>query len=188
MRSGLRVAHLLALSGLLGGCSAELAPASAVVPAPSATSSAAPLPSTPAAPVTSAAPSAAPRSRASRPGAVAGKVTLVHFWATWCAPCLKSFPAYQALYATYRARGFDIAAFSEDEDRTPVADFVRSTGVTFPVTWDADHAAVAAWKAATMPATYLLDRHGALRFTHLGYAAGDEVVVDKEIQALLAEP
>src|SRR5690348_5027548 len=46
-----------------------------------------------------------------------GKVVLLDFWASWCAPCKASFPEMENLYEQYGPRGFTIVAVSVDEKR-----------------------------------------------------------------------
>ena len=43
-----------------------------------------------------------------------GKVVLVNFWATWCAPCRKEMPTLDAFYRRYRAQGFEMIGVSVD--------------------------------------------------------------------------
>ena len=115
----------------------------------------------------------------------AGKVVLVHFWATWCAPCSKSFPAFQALYVKYKNRGLEIAAISVDEEKAGVADFAKQHGVRFPVAWDEGHKVTETWKVQAMPSTMLVDKDGNLVSTHSGWHDGEESELEKEIQGLL---
>ena len=66
-----------------------------------------------------------------RSDAYRGKVLLVVYWATWCKPCTEELPALQALYAKYRARGFEILGVNLDLDRTPVPAYISSHRVTW---------------------------------------------------------
>jgi thiol-disulfide isomerase/thioredoxin len=119
----------------------------------------------------------------------AGKVVIVDFWASWCAPCRASFPAYSKLQADYGARGLVVVAVSVDDTAEPFAAFVARMKPGFATFLDAKHALVATVQVPTMPTSYLLDRGGKVRFMHAGFH-GDKTVAElkTEIEALLAEP
>src|SRR5579871_5611789 len=55
--------------------------------------------------------------------AIAGRIALVDFWASWCAPCKASFPAMAKLHADFAPRGLLIAAVSIDEKSTAAVSF-----------------------------------------------------------------
>ena len=67
-----------------------------------------------------------------------GKLVLLNFWATWCAPCVAEMPALERLYKKLNARGFEILAVSVDpaDSRAEVQNFVSETGISFPVLHD----------------------------------------------------
>jgi|GEM_PF-307915 len=70
-----------------------------------------------------------------------GKVLLVDFWATWCAPCVKAMPELQKLHAKYAAGGkFSVVGVSIDEEgAAKVAPFLakQKTRYTYPILLDA---------------------------------------------------
>jgi len=63
-----------------------------------------------------------------------GKILLVDFWATWCAPCREELPKLVALHAAQKSRGFDLVTISCDEPEQEVeaAQFVTSQGARAP--------------------------------------------------------
>jgi thiol-disulfide isomerase/thioredoxin len=116
-----------------------------------------------------------------------GKVTVVHFFASWCAPCKKSIPELDALYAKHSGRVAAIG-IDEDDERVDMDEFVAFTRASFTVLFDSAKAKADRWKPATMPSTFVVDKHGMLRYTHAGYHDGEDATLETEVQSLLAEP
>lgn len=120
--------------------------------------------------------------------ATAGRVVLVDFWASWCAPCKASFSSLAQLQRDYAARGLVIAAVSVDEKSAAAAAFVKKLGPNFPTLHDRTQALVKQVGVPTMPTSYLLGRDGRVRFVHAGFH-GDatERELRQQIESLLAE-
>ena len=91
-----------------------------------------------------------------------GKVVLLDFWATWCAPCRKSMPEMQALHDKFQARGFSVIGVSIDEGGpAKVKKYVAAKRFTYPMAMDSGKSP--AWEAfgvKAVPAAFLLDRDG----------------------------
>ena len=117
--------------------------------------------------------------------AMAGKVVIVDFWATWCEPCKKSFPKLQELNVKYKASGLEIVGISEDDENTGVKDFGSTYGAKFPIGWDNGKTIAGKWQPKSMPATFIVDKKGVVRFVHLGYHDGEEAEIEKEVKGLL---
>ncbi|HEY4014578.1 MAG TPA: TlpA disulfide reductase family protein [Polyangiaceae bacterium] len=116
---------------------------------------------------------------------LSGKVTVVDFWATWCGPCKKSFPKLEAINAKYAPNGVEVVGISEDDDNSGIRAFQKGLGATFPVVWDASKSIASKWQPKSMPSTFILDRHGTIRYVHLGYHDHEEATIEREIQSLL---
>ncbi len=117
---------------------------------------------------------------------IAGKVTLVDFWASWCAPCKASFPAMAKLYDDYASHGLQIVAVSIDEKSAAAVAFWKKMSPPFVALHDRDQKLVQLVDVPTMPTSYLLDRAGRVRFVHAGFH-GDLAELRQEIETLLAE-
>jgi thiol-disulfide isomerase/thioredoxin len=117
-----------------------------------------------------------------------GKVLLVDFWASWCAPCKASFPVYSRLQSAYASRGLAIVAVGVDDSPAAYAAFVAKLKPSFVTVHDAEHKLVSVVQIPTMPTNYLVDRTGKVRFMHSGFH-GDQTERElrKEIDELLDE-
>jgi peroxiredoxin len=91
----------------------------------------------------------------------AGKVIVVNFWATWCAPCVKEMPSFETLYRRFRSQGLTVLAVSLDKDRSAkVQEFVDKYKLSFPVLLDTEGVAEKLYPSFTIPFTYVIDKQG----------------------------
>jgi thiol-disulfide isomerase/thioredoxin len=98
-----------------------------------------------------------------------GKVVVVDFWASWCAPCKASFPAYSRLQRQFAGRGLVVVGISVDESPTAYSAFVGKYAPSFITARDSQQKLVNKVQVPTMPTSYLIDRNGRVRFIHAGY-------------------
>ena len=120
--------------------------------------------------------------------ALEGQVVLVDFWATWCAPCKASFPAYSELQRELANRGFVLVAVSVDKTKGPYDEFLKRFAPAFPTVRDGAQKLVGEVKVPTMPTSYLIDRKGVLRQVHSGFRGAETVkILREEIIRLLEE-
>ncbi|RZU02800.1 TlpA family protein disulfide reductase [Rivibacter subsaxonicus] len=116
-----------------------------------------------------------------------GRVVLINFWATWCAPCRQEMPHLNRLYEKYRGSGFVLLGVNVDEDPRNAASLAARLGLKFPVLLDADKQVSRLYQLSTMPSTVVIDRSGRVRYLHRGYRDGLELTYDQQILELLKE-
>jgi peroxiredoxin len=116
--------------------------------------------------------------------AYAGRVVLIDFWATWCEPCRRSFPEYQALLGRH-GDGLVVLGISEDDEDDGIDRFIEETGTTFPVAWDGDKTLAQRYRISSMPTLFIIDKNGLIRYVHAGFRPGDEASVDAAIKSLM---
>jgi len=96
-----------------------------------------------------------------------GRVTLLDFWATWCAPCRQELPNLVELYKEYGAQGFQILGISLDDPRrlseSELKGWAKDNEMTWPLVYDGkawQSPAVKACNVTGIPFPILLDREG----------------------------
>jgi len=122
-----------------------------------------------------------------RMASLRGKVVLVDFWASWCAPCRQEFPVLERLHRTYASQGLAIVGVSVDNDVANVRSFLRRNSASFLIAHDPRKVAAARYGGTAMPSSYIIDRRGIVRHYHPGFRANDAATIEREVQALLRQ-
>jgi thiol-disulfide isomerase/thioredoxin len=138
------------------------------------------------------APIIAPRDRDGRERRIAdlgGKLTLAHFWATWCGTCRTEFPALDALQAQMRGEGVQVAAIALDRLGWPAIDrLTRDLGVhEVTLLHDLNREATAAMGVVGLPTTVILDARGREVGRILGEGAWSDPALRERLRALIHE-
>jgi len=90
-----------------------------------------------------------------------GKVVLVNFWATWCAPCVVEMPYLNELQGRYGSEDFEVIAISMDRTMDDARAFYEEHGLSnLALYHDQSFRAAMAAGARGLPLTVLYDRHG----------------------------
>jgi thiol-disulfide isomerase/thioredoxin len=120
--------------------------------------------------------------------ALKGKVTLVHFWATWCPPCIEEMPALDSFYRAHRQEGFEVVAISVEDaaDAAKVREFARQ--YAFPVAMKGSAKVDGFGRLWALPLSFLIDRKGILRKGDwTGPEKIDAAVLERLVLPLLSE-
>ena len=116
-----------------------------------------------------------------------GRVVLVKVWASWCEQCQAAYPQLAALRSEFGSRGLEVVAVNVDTDRRKAQAFVAARPSAMIVTLDPRGRLLQLFGAAAVPASFVLDRAGSVRFRHLGYTDETLGAYRREIAELLAE-
>lgn len=99
------------------------------------------------------------------------KLTALHFWATWCVPCVKELPQVDAVQKKYKNKGFKVIALSLDNKNTEkVKKFFKDNKIkNLDVLFDSSLAAFQQLKIKGLPTTIFIDQNGNAVGTAEGY-------------------
>lgn len=116
-----------------------------------------------------------------------GQVVYLDFWASWCAPCKQSFPWMIELQDRLGEEGLVVVTVNVDRDRKAADRFLAELDSDLPVIYDPEGEIAGRYELEAMPSSFVYDRKGVLRETHLGFHPGKVAEVEAELAALLAE-
>ena len=87
-----------------------------------------------------------------------GKVVVLNFWASWCAPCVKEFPSLQRLADHFKGK-LIVIAVSHDRNRDDLDSFVEAMGKesqNFQILWDKDRSVGDKYGTEVLPETFII--------------------------------
>jgi peroxiredoxin len=114
-----------------------------------------------------------------------GSAVLVNFWATWCEPCREEMPGMERLRTQMQGKRFVVLAVNVGEGARAARAFGERMGLGFPLLLDSDTKAARAWSARVLPASFVVDPAGDIRYSYFGAIDWARDDVRKAIEALL---
>ncbi len=115
-----------------------------------------------------------------------GKVVLLDFFASWCAPCKASFPVMQELHKEFGSKGLVVVAVNLDDKKEEMQRFLKKHPSDFIIVRDATKKLVSTINIATLPSSFILDREGRVHSIHNGFKGNEtKRKYTEEITALL---
>ena len=114
-----------------------------------------------------------------------GQPVILNFWATWCMPCRAEIPYLEALHRKYKDQGAVIIGANTETNYMKVKQFAQPR-ISYTVLLDGSTQSEP-YDIKGIPCTYYIDRKGIVRHRSVGFAPGDEGVIEKKIKELLAD-
>jgi peroxiredoxin len=116
-----------------------------------------------------------------------GRVVLLNVWATWCHPCREEIPILQALHEQYASRGLELVGVSVDArgEEDTIREFANDFRMTYPLWLDPDERVQSTFLAIGVPATFLIDRNGVLRWRHVGPVRANDSTLVRALERAL---
>lgn len=109
----------------------------------------------------------------------------VDFWASWCAPCRRSFPWMNEMQNRYSGDGFSVIAVNVDKERRLADEFLAEFPARFPIHYDPSGQLAETFDVQAMPSSFLMDAEGNIIARHYGFRLADTEEYEAKIQATL---
>ena len=117
--------------------------------------------------------------------ALKGEVLYVDFWASWCPPCIQSFPFLTGLQQEYGERGLRVVGVNLDEKIVDAEKFLSDYPAGFTIVADLSKQCAKEFDVIAMPSSYLIDREGIVRYIHRGFRQGETKELRLIVEQLL---
>ncbi|HBY85849.1 MAG TPA: thioredoxin [Colwellia sp.] len=114
-----------------------------------------------------------------------GKVVYIDFWASWCGPCVKSFPWMNKIQQQYKEQGFTVISINLDADEGNARLFLQENQASFAVIYDNKGTIAKHFSIQGMPTSMLINRDGEIKYRHSGFFTGKTNQYEDEIKKLL---
>jgi thiol-disulfide isomerase/thioredoxin len=116
-----------------------------------------------------------------------GRVVILDFWATWCAPCRLLAPRLSALRDRFGAQGLSVVGITTEEAEK-AAVYAERIQMRYGVVIDKDGETSRAYGVTALPTMLIIDKKGVVRDAFIGYDPSADARIEAELKALLAEP
>ena len=116
-----------------------------------------------------------------------GKVILLNFWASWCAPCVKEIPSMNRLAESFDRDQFEIVSVNFKESPETIAAFFKQVQVDFPVLIDLQGKVANQYEIFAFPSSFIIDAHGNLRYSVNAAIEWDEPQIKSVIDSLITD-
>lgn len=97
-----------------------------------------------------------------------GKVVVLNFWATWCAPCVEEVPSLVEMQRRMKSKGIEVVAVSIDDNENAYRQFVKDHNVDLLTVRDPAQNVAGLYGTFKFPETYVIDRNGVMRRKFIG--------------------
>ena len=115
-----------------------------------------------------------------------GKVVLLNFWATWCAPCRIEMPWFEEFSKKYQVRGLAVLGVSLDDGGwKQIQPALAKLKVTYPIVLGDSKISKSYGMGDLLPVTFLIDRAGKIRAVKEGFGKKEEF--KSSVEKLLQE-
>jgi peroxiredoxin len=93
-----------------------------------------------------------------------GKITVVNFWASWCAPCVAEIPSLNRLREQMQGLPFELISINYAESPVKIREFMQKVSVQFPVLIDPKGKVAQQWNVIAFPSTFVIGADGQIQY------------------------